>query len=71
MDLMCNLQTTLASGEFDDELERLRTHERQGLVTITGRTVTLTDVGRVFVRVVASVFDAYLSRAPRAFSRTV
>ncbi|WP_164021779.1 oxygen-independent coproporphyrinogen III oxidase [Pyxidicoccus trucidator] len=73
--LMCNFWTDLGdegSRYFAPELERLRTFEDDGLVVRTGSQLELTPLGRLFVRNVAMVFDAQLSRAERPrFSRTV
>ncbi|MCP3140193.1 oxygen-independent coproporphyrinogen III oxidase [Pyxidicoccus xibeiensis] len=73
--LMCNAWVDLGEDGaryFAPELERLRAFEEDGLVTRSGTQVELTPVGRLFVRNVAMVFDAYLSRAERPrFSRTV
>ena len=73
--LMCNFWTDLGeegARYFAPELERLRPFEDDGLVARTGSQLELTSLGRLFVRNVAMVFDAYLSRAARPrFSRTV
>jgi len=73
--LMCNFWVDLgpdATGYFAPELERLRAFEDDGLVTRTGTQLELTPLGRLFVRNVAMVFDAYLAGAERPrFSRTV
>ena len=46
---------------FADELRRLAELEADGLVEVDGSAVRLTPVlGRLLVRVVAAVFDAYL-----------
>jgi oxygen-independent coproporphyrinogen-3 oxidase len=46
---------------FADELRRLRELEADGLVEVEGTALRLTPVlGRLLVRVVAAVFDAYL-----------
>ena len=75
-DVMCNLRTTLAEDEVDSfagELEHLRAYERDGLCVVNGGRIEVTPLGRVFVRNLAMVFDAYLSRSERrpAFSRTI
>jgi oxygen-independent coproporphyrinogen-3 oxidase len=73
-ELMCNLGASLAPEElarYADELERLRGHERDGLCVVDGGDIRVTPLGRVFVRNVASAFDAYLPRSSAAFSRTV
>ncbi|MFP2930053.1 hypothetical protein ACLESO_33625 [Pyxidicoccus sp. 3LG] len=73
--LMCNFWVDLGedgSRLFAPELERLHMFEDDGLVVRTGTQLELTALGRLFVRNVAMVFDAYLSRAARPrFSRTV
>ena len=73
--LMCNFWTDLGDAgarDFAPELERLRAFEEDGLVVRTGTQLELTALGRLFVRNVAMVFDAYLSRAEKPrFSRTV
>ncbi len=73
--LMCNFWVDLGEegrSYFAPELERLRAFEDDGLVVRTDTQLELTPLGRLFVRNVAMVFDAYLARAaqPR-FSRTV
>lgn len=73
--LMCNFWVDLGEDgarAFEPELERLRSFEEDGLVVRTGTQLELTPLGRLFVRNVAMVFDAYLSRAERPrFSQTV
>lgn len=77
--IMCNFWVDLGPQgpqEFAAELEDLRALEREGLVRVTGTEIEATPLGRVFIRNVAMVFDAYLRRT-RAdgktpqFSRTV
>ncbi|HSP78354.1 MAG TPA: oxygen-independent coproporphyrinogen III oxidase, partial [Myxococcaceae bacterium] len=61
--LMCNFWVDLGEeGErdFAPELERLRPLEEDGLVRREGRQLEVTPLGRLFVRNVAMVFDAYL-----------
>ena len=70
MDLMCNF--TADASAFPDERARLGPLVRDGLLSLDGTRLLLTPLGRVFVRNVAMVFDAYLSRpSARAFSQTV
>ncbi len=76
MQLMCNFWVDLGpdgARDFAGEIEALRTHEREGLLSIDGTAIELTPVGRVFVRNVAMIFDAYLEKphAKAQFSRTV
>ena len=73
--LMCNFWVDLGEDgtrDFALELERLRPLEDDGLVRREGSQLEVTPLGRLFVRNVAMVFDAYLRRAERPrFSRTV
>jgi oxygen-independent coproporphyrinogen III oxidase len=75
--LMCDLKVDLASAcrkwavcpaWLDPELVRLRMMERDGLVKVRNSLVTVTALGRPFLRTIASVFDQYLPEqgsAPR------
>jgi len=72
--LMCNFHVDLgatAEAEFAGELSRLRELESEGLVKVRGSQVDVTPLGRIFVRNVASIFDAYLTAPSRPFSRAV
>jgi oxygen-independent coproporphyrinogen-3 oxidase len=73
--LMCNGWVDLGSdGEryFARELEALAAAERDGLLAARARELLLTDLGRIFVRNVATVFDVYLDQPDRrVFSATV
>jgi oxygen-independent coproporphyrinogen-3 oxidase len=72
---MCNQRVDLAPGAYGDELARLAPLEADGLVVREGSRITATDAGRVLIRNIASIFDAYLPRDANAarpvFSRTV
>jgi len=72
--VMCNFHVDLgprAQAEFGPELARLRQLEAEGLVAVRGSEVEVTALGRIFVRNVASIFDAYLTVETRPFSRAV
>ncbi len=82
-ELMCNLVLDIPATErrfgvdftehFKAELSALRELEADGLVRVEDAAITVTGTGRMFVRHVGTVFDAYLtseSARPR-FSRTV
>ena len=67
--LMCGLKADLASScrkwgvspaWLAPELTRLAMMERDGLVKMRGPLVTVTELGRPFLRTIASVFDQYL-----------
>jgi oxygen-independent coproporphyrinogen-3 oxidase len=64
--LMCNGWVDLGAdgeGYFARELAALEPLERDGLVVARGREVALTELGRLFARNVAMVFDAHLGPA--------
>ena len=75
--LMCNFTVELDDDQqqrYQSELGRLAARASDDLCTVEGGRVTLTPTGRVFVRNVAMVFDAYLgdgAPAGASFSRTV
>jgi oxygen-independent coproporphyrinogen-3 oxidase len=72
--LMCNFYVDLGSRadeKLGSEIARLRELENEGLVTVCGSEVEVTALGRIFVRNVASIFDAYLTGQARPFSRAV
>jgi len=70
--LMCNFFVDLREVPgFDSELARLAGLEREGLLTLNGRVAELTPLGRIFVRNVATVFDAYLATQAPRFSKAV
>ena len=72
--LMCNFFVDLGQNgqvEFAPELARLRELQEKGLVNVRGVEVDVTPLGRIFVRNIASVFDAYLNGGKNAFSRAV
>ena len=78
--LMCDLSADLAAAcgrygrrmdHFAQELSALGELEREALVEISGGTVRLADAARPLMRVVAAVFDTYLSRSPAAHAKAV
>jgi oxygen-independent coproporphyrinogen-3 oxidase len=61
-------------SHFERELEALRELERDGLVRLGPDRIQVAPLGRIFIRNVAMVFDAYLNRGEpgqRLFSRTL
>jgi oxygen-independent coproporphyrinogen-3 oxidase len=70
--LMCHFELDIESIEiahlvrfesyFAEELEQLAELQREGLVRVTPRDITVTPQGRMLVRVIAMVFDRYLRR---------
>lgn len=79
LDLMCRHTTTfgtdmLSDELFKDTLIRLIAMMDDGLVEVSGRTLTVTEQGRPFVRNVCMALDARLHRkqpTTRIFSGTV
>jgi oxygen-independent coproporphyrinogen-3 oxidase len=69
--LMCNFEVEL-DDHFAAEVQVLRGLAADGLVELDGARVTVTPLGRLFVRNVAMVFDAYLRPGGATpFSRAV
>ncbi|MEQ8249347.1 MAG: oxygen-independent coproporphyrinogen III oxidase [Alphaproteobacteria bacterium] len=69
--LMCDLTVDLeavrrahaaASDVFDDDLVRLEPLVEDRIVRVDGQRVTMTALGRPFIRVVAATFDHYLAK---------
>ncbi len=56
---------------FSDEIARLAGLTSDGLVVITPNSIEVTETGRLFIRNVAMVFDAYLKGAKVTYSKTV
>jgi oxygen-independent coproporphyrinogen-3 oxidase len=79
--LMCDMAVDLdaiahESGfviatDFSDELDSLRPFQENGSVLIDGRRIRITEKGRPYMRLVASVFDTYLTRAKSRHSVAV
>lgn len=82
MSLICNFRLKYADVEnayginfqehFSDELDRLRTMEEDGLVDLDSNGIAVTPAGRLLIRNICMVFDAYLKPDGQAgYSRTV
>jgi oxygen-independent coproporphyrinogen-3 oxidase len=60
---------------FASELAQLGDLERDGLVRVDAQRIEVAPLGRIFIRNIAMVFDAYLNRPESArtqvFSRTL
>ena len=69
--LMCDLEVTIDAERFTTEFATLRKMAAQGIVRVDGNQVAVTDTGRPFVRVAASVFDAYLAAGTKRHSLAV
>jgi len=81
MRLMCDLSLdyralskTLAidfAGHFAPELAAFAGAAADGLVNLEENMLTVTESGRLLIRNLAMIFDAYLGEAERHFSRTI
>lgn len=73
--LMCNFRADLQeldpAHSYAGELAMLRQFADAGLLTVDGGSIAMTDVGRPFVRVAASVFDRFRTGQKALFSRAV
>ncbi|SFX23890.1 oxygen-independent coproporphyrinogen III oxidase [Marinospirillum alkaliphilum] len=58
---------------FAKELKQLQQHQQDGLLHIKGNQLLVTPAGRLLIRSICMVFDAYLDQASlgRAFSRII
>jgi len=78
--LMCDLAVDLGAvcrrhgvetTVFEDEIERLAPLADDGICTVDGARIAVTEAGRPLVRLVAATFDAYLGRGGGRHSRAV
>jgi oxygen-independent coproporphyrinogen-3 oxidase len=64
--LMCNLHVDLeevgGAGAYRAEVEKLAPLVKDGLVTIDGSRIAISEDGRPFARLAAAAFDAYLDQ---------
>jgi oxygen-independent coproporphyrinogen-3 oxidase len=76
--LMCDFAVELeavavrhgvSAAAFADELAALGRLADEGLVTVAGARIAVTDAGRPLVRTIAAVFDRYLARGRASHSR--
>lgn len=59
------------ASTYAAELDSLADLEADGLLARAPGRVTITDLGRLFLRIIAMRFDAYLARRPANYSKTV
>ena len=75
MELMCNLEYPLQGNrdDFRESIARLLPLVDDGLVRLAADRITVTSLGRYFLRNICMAFDAYLgdAPAPRMFSRSI
>ena len=79
-DIMCNLTVDLTArakeygadlSSLNADLHKLHPFTEDGICTVHDHTVTVTETGRPFVRLVASAFDEYLSSGMGRHSKAV
>jgi oxygen-independent coproporphyrinogen-3 oxidase len=74
-----DIEKTFALRSFDETfasaVARLPEFVNDGMVELTPEEIRVTSMGRIFIRNVAMLFDAYLEKktadAPKIFSRTL
>lgn len=69
-ELFCH-QKVFLDGAFEAERKKLKPFEADGLVRWDGDELQVTRLGRLFLRNIGMVFDAYLQNGGGKFSRTV
>lgn len=79
-DVMCNLTVDLGArcaehgvdvASLEGDVEKLRPLTEDDICTIDGNTITVTETGRPFIRLVASAFDEYLGSGEGRHSKAV
>ena len=65
------LQRDLSGITHRTLAKQLREMEADGLVERESSGLRITELGRLFLRIIAMRFDAYLDRGPRKFSKVV
>ena len=76
MELLCHLEVPLSWVEsFEDERLELEPMVQDGFLKMTSEKIQVTELGRVFLRNIGMVFDAYLSKealsSVKLYSRTI
>jgi oxygen-independent coproporphyrinogen-3 oxidase len=72
--LMCDLAVDLVcfdGNSFADEMAALRVLAEDGLLTIDGTHIAITERGRPYVRIAAAAFDTYLAASQKRHSAAV
>ncbi|MBL4889706.1 MAG: oxygen-independent coproporphyrinogen III oxidase, partial [Candidatus Lindowbacteria bacterium] len=81
MNLMCNLKLNFDEVSkslnidfreyFSDEIQSFTSFQEDGLIEVTDNEISITDMGRMFIRNAAMKFDAYLDKSTSRFSKTL
>ncbi|MDF2368591.1 oxygen-independent coproporphyrinogen III oxidase, partial [Sneathiella sp.] len=78
--LMCDLEVDLETAArqfgfdasyFSDELDNLQAFEKEGIISIDGSHIVVQLAGRMLIRAVCAVFDAYLYQGSARHSKAV
>jgi len=70
LDAVCD-KFSISKATFVPEMEKLMPLSEDGIINLLGNTITVTEIGRPFVRLVAAAFDAYLDSGKGRHSRAV
>jgi oxygen-independent coproporphyrinogen-3 oxidase len=71
LDAVSEIAGSAEAHHWDDELEKVAALRSEGLVTIDGSRIRLTEKGRPLARLVASAFDSYLAKGQARHSVAV
>jgi len=79
--LMCHYRLSIKTIEntfgidftahFENELQALSKMQQDGLLTVTEDEIVVNPVGKLLIRNVGMVFDAYLNQSQQRFSRVI
>jgi oxygen-independent coproporphyrinogen-3 oxidase len=70
LDAVCD-KFSMSKATFVPEMEKLIPLSEDGIISLLANTITVTEIGRPFVRLVAAAFDAYLDSGKGRHSRAV
>jgi oxygen-independent coproporphyrinogen-3 oxidase len=70
LDVVCRAHG-VAADRFAPAIDRLKPLVTDGLITLDGARISVTEEGRPFVRLAAAAFDAYLEEGAARHSRAV
>ena len=71
MSLMCYLSTRVDPLKYSDEINRLKPYRESGDVFYQDEILTISPKARKRLRIITSVFDAYLSSTAHLYSKAI
>lgn len=78
LNLMCHFQTNWSPGELIDQLveknlQKLLEMENEGLLKLQGNSITVTELGKIFIRNICMLIDPFIANETRKelFSKTI